>query len=254
MSTSQADVPKILNPADGVWVRQEIDNLTWIDLGDRLVAIDALEKPETKDDAFAAIRKTGGEKPVAILFNTHTHYDHVALNDDFRREWGAEVVNLDNTDVPDEGAWYEGPERRVLFRPMPGCHTSTDAIVWAPDPKVLCVGDLFGWGIVPLTRNVRRDSLDQLLGYYRELIGYDADVMVPGHGPLGDTDTLKRFVEYLNWLVDETTRRVAEGQSDDEIEAALAPPEDMQDWWRFTEWKHADSRGKVLKSARKGWL
>jgi hypothetical protein len=70
--------------------------------------------------------------------------------------------------------------------------------------------------------------------------------MVPGHGPLGTTDTLRRWVEYFGWLVEQA----ATGMS----AADIPPPEDMKGWWRFLAWKHADSAGKVVAAVRSGSL
>ncbi|MFW6061328.1 MAG: MBL fold metallo-hydrolase, partial [Planctomycetota bacterium] len=183
------------------------------------------------------------------LLNTHTHYDHVALNDAFRRR-GAEVVNMETTDIPGEGLWLGGAERRVLMRPMPHLHTPTDCIVWVPESRVLFTGDLFGWGLIPLTRALSSDSAGLLLETYSRLIEYDAQTVVPGHGPLCDTETLKRFAEYFVWLVEQTHQAVQAGKSNDEITRQVTPPEDMRHWWRFSEWKHDRSLRTVLRAVR----
>ena len=64
MSPTDADTPKIIQPTPGLWVRQEIDNIAWIDLGDFGLAIDALEHAEKGPEVFAAIRRDLDGKPV----------------------------------------------------------------------------------------------------------------------------------------------------------------------------------------------
>jgi len=250
--TDPAEVPKIIEVADGFCVRQEIDNIVWIDMGEFGLVVDALERPELKDEVFAAIRATLGDKPLRYVLNTHTHYDHVALNAAFEREFGAEIVNEDTRPAGPDGLWFEGSRRRLYWLHLPGCHTPEDCVAWVPADRALLVGDIFGWGLIPLTRNLQADTAGLLLDTYQRLIDFDPAVVIPGHGPLGTKQTLQRWVEYFQWLGRRCAEECASGRSDEEILAALAPPEDMETWWRFLLWKHEDSLAKVLKAVRKG--
>ncbi len=248
-----ADKPKLITLADDFVCRQEIDNPTWFDCGDFAVAVDALEHAEQEDDVFEAIGRTIGDTPIRYLVNTHTHYDHVALNEAFRRR-GAELVNMQNTSIPESGMWIEGTTRRAQLVPMPGCHTDEDLVVWVPSDRVLLVGDIFGWGLIPLTTNLRGEAFEHLENTINRLIDYDAETVVPGHGPLATTDTLRRYVDYLHWLIDEVKKHLDEGLEPEQVVGQIDPPEDMRDWWRFVEWKHDDSVGKVAKAASRGWI
>ena len=253
MSTDAADIPKIITVAEGFCVRQAIDNIAWIDLGSTALVVDALEQPELEAEVFAAIRSTLGDKRVEYLLNTHTHYDHVALNEVFRRR-GARIVNAQTTPLGPEGMWFEGSRRRVRMLPMPGCHTEEDCVVWVEPDRALFVGDIFGWGLIPLIVNLRADSARLLVDTYTRLIDMNPAVVIPGHGPLCTADHLRRWLEYFDWLRQEVARGCDSGSSDAEILSRLAPPDDMKTWWRFLKWKHQDSLAKVLKAVRKGWL
>jgi glyoxylase-like metal-dependent hydrolase (beta-lactamase superfamily II) len=250
-----AETPKILQVGPDAYVRQEIDNCTWLDLGDGAMVVDALEHEEKKDAVFSAIRETlGQDVQVRYLVNTHTHYDHVALNDAFASEWGAQIVNAETRRIGPEGIYLEGPERKVHMRLMAGVHTRTDCILYSQEDDLLMIGDLFGWGILPLVQQLKAESEKKLLDTYQELIEYDAQTVVAGHGPLAQTDTLRRFVEYYHWLKDQVRTRVDQGLEDREILEQIEPPEDMRHWWRFEAWKHEDTVSKVLKSVRRGWI
>jgi glyoxylase-like metal-dependent hydrolase (beta-lactamase superfamily II) len=253
---AQADpaAPTIETLADGAWARQAIDNMTWFDMGDHLIVVDALEETALEEEVLVALEKTCPGKRVGYVLNTHTHYDHVALNKALAQWFKAEIVNLKTCRIPEEGLWFEGRDRRLLLKPKPGCHTNTDCVVWSPDDKVLCVGDLFGWGLIPLTTNLTDRTVGRLMGVYKDLIAYEAETVVPGHGPLCTTDELRRFVRFFGELRDEVAAAVAAGRSDEEILTALAPPDDMRDWWRFADWKYEDSLKKMLKPVRKGKL
>lgn len=254
MSDQDFEIPTLIELAPGLWLRQEIDNLAWIDMGDHLIVVDALERPELKDEILGLIERAAPGKPVRYVLNTHTHYDHVALNEAFVVRWQAQIINQERTPLTPEGRWFQGEGRRVLMLPMPGCHTPEDCVVWLPAERVLFVGDIFGWGLIPLLGNLRKDSARLLMDTYARLIDLEPQTVVPGHGPVIGPDHLRRYVEYFHWLVDAVQAGLAGGLSDPQIAQSLPPPADMADWWRFVAWKHLDSVGKVIKSARKGWL
>ena len=54
------------------------------------------------------------------------------------------------------------------------------------------VGDIFGWGLIPLTRALTAESFTDLDAMYRSLIARGAETVVPGHGPVCTTATLAR--------------------------------------------------------------
>ncbi len=274
MSDVQADTPKVIQLSSGIWVRQEIDNIAWINLGSFAVVIDALEHVEKADEVFAAIERDLGQTPIKYLINTHTHYDHVALNDAFVDRYGCEIINAETTNIPAKGKWLEdgeivntettkiGPEgkwledgeRRVLIQPAPGCHTDQDVIIWCEPERVLFVGDIFGWGLIPLIAQLRPANTQHLVETYQRLIHFDAKVVVPGHGPMATTADLARWLEYFDWLVAKIAMAVAAGADDTQIIAEIPPPADMLNWWRFVARKHADCIVRIAKSIRRGWL
>ena len=253
--TDPADTPKILTLADGFYVRQAIDNIAWIDMGEYVLVVDALEEEaHLADEIFDTIDSTVGPKQVRYLINTHTHYDHVALNEPFRKRYGTEIINQQTVELPPDGRWFEGSKRRALMRHMPGCHTPEDCIVWLPDDRVLFPGDIFGWGLIPLMRRLDDNSADLLRRTYEKLIAYDADVVSTSHGPLCKTAQLSRWLEYFQWLCSQVSQSLAAGKTDPQIMTEILPPPEMADWWRFVQWKHKDSLTKVIRAVRSGKL
>jgi len=250
MTADPMETATVLTVGDGFCVRQAVDNIAWIDLGDCGLVVDALEQPHLEAEVLQAVARTLGDKPVRYVLNTHTHYDHVALNGAFQRRWGAEIVNQRTARISPEGRWFEGRRRRVLMFAAPGCHTAEDCCVWVEQERALFVGDIFGWGLIPLAGALNDKAARLLEDTYARLIGFDAEVVVPGHGPVCSTAELERWVEYFRWLRDEVARAVEAGQSDSQIRGRLGPPEDMKDWWRFTQWKHADSLDKVIRAGK----
>jgi len=246
------DTPKLITVAEGFCVRQEVDNIAWIDLGGCAVVVDALEHAELEGEVLGLIARTLGDAPVRYVLNTHTHYDHTALNEAFRRR-GAEIVNQGTASIPPDGRWFEGTKRKVLMLPLPGCHTDEDCVVRVEPEGALFTGDIFGWGLIP-SGGLDDAMADRLLETYRRMIDFGAETVVPGHGPLCATAELKRWVEYFRWLRRQVGAAIAAGKGDREIRKQLPPPDDMRHWWRFLDWKHEDSLGKVLGAVRSGAL
>ena len=253
--TLDPDTPRLLEPAPGVWVRQEVDNIAWIDLGQDLLVVDALERPELEDEVLRQIAETTGGKPVRAVVNTHTHYDHTALNDAFVRRFAARIVNARTADLPAEGLHLGDPQREAVVRPMPGCHTEEDCIVHLPGDGVLFVGDIFGWGLVPWDRPLTQAKAEHIMATYERLAALEARVVVPGHGPLCGTTELRRWLRYFRELIETVRAARQDGASRREIrDEAVPPPDDMAGWWRFLAWKHEDSVRKVSQAVVRGGL
>jgi cyclase len=250
MENDSALTARVQAVVPGIHVRLAVDNMAWIDLGDGLLVVDALEQPELEAEVFAAIERTAGDKPVRYVLNTHGHYDHVALNEAFRRRWNAEIVCQPAAGLPAEGRWFQGPARKVLMQPLPGCHTADDCIIWSPSDRVLFVGDIFGWGLIPCSR-VDDRMAKFLIESHERLLAFEPRVVVGGHGPLLGALELRRWIEYFRWLMEGALLACAEGRSDDQVRESLPPPPDMRSWWRFEDWKHADSVEKVLTAVRR---
>jgi len=253
MTKDPAETPQIIKVSEGFYVRQAVDNIAWIDMGDHAIVVDALEEAQLEREVFDAIESTLGDKRVKYVLNTHTHYDHTALNAAFQKHFGAEIVNQRTRPLPDEGRWFEGV-RKVHFFPTPHCHTSEDACLWSPDDSALFVGDIFGWGLIPLSSGLNDRTAKLLEDTYGRLIEFDAGTVVPGHGPICTSGELTRWVEYFRWLRERVSQGIAEGKSDGQIASETAPPDDMIGWWRFVQWKHEDSLSKVIRAVRSGSL
>jgi glyoxylase-like metal-dependent hydrolase (beta-lactamase superfamily II) len=256
MHATAAERAKLVSPVPGCFVRQETDNIGWIDLGTHVLVIDALERPELEQEIMDAISATTGGKPVGVVVNTHTHHDHVALNDAFHQRFGAQIVNGQTHVIPPDGLTWTAGERRVEVHAVPGCHTDDDLIVWLPHERLLFTGDIFGWGLIPWDHVLDRPRLDHIIATYERLAALEPTTVVPGHGPLCRAAELRRWVTYVRTLhgeVRQLCHEDVEGRRRLDT-STLAPPEDMRDWWRFTEWKHEDCVAKLVHAVSKGRL
>ncbi|MFW6132795.1 MAG: MBL fold metallo-hydrolase [Planctomycetota bacterium] len=254
MTDADPETPKVVAIADGFGVRQEVDNCTWIDLGDQAVVVDALEHRDKADDVVAAIRDGLGETPVRYVLNTHTHYDHIALNPVFQERFGAEIINHETADIPADGLTFRGSRRSIRMIPVGGCHTEGDCVVWVRSERALLTGDLFGWGMLPVTEPLTEELAQRVENACRRLIAFQPETVIPGHGPLATGEHLERWLTYFHELIDRIAESCRRGRPDKEILAAARPPADMRDWWRFTDWKHDRNVRIVLRAVRRNGL
>jgi len=249
------DQATVIPLSTGVWVRQAVDNMGWIDLGDTLAVVDTLEEPHLKEEIFAEIAKTSHDQPVQFVLNTHCHVDHVALNNAFEKRWQSTIISQKNGGVPKDGMRkLEGKKRHVEMIHLPGCHTPEDCVIWIPEDKVLFTGDLFGWGLVPYNGNLRQGQADLVRQTYNTLIDLGAETVIPGHGPICTNHELQRWLNYFNWLCEQLKDMYSHHMTLADALKLVPPPEDMHHWWRFVAWKHEDSVKKIFKAVRKGWV
>jgi glyoxylase-like metal-dependent hydrolase (beta-lactamase superfamily II) len=246
------EVARLKELKPGIFVRNHIDNMGWIDSGDTVVVVDTLEQPHLKDEVFDLFDQTFHGRKAGIVINTHTHYDHVALNDDFADEHGAKIINLKTTEIPESGVTLD-TQKEIQIIPFPRAHSHDDCVVWVPEDSVLFAGDLFGWGLIPWDGNLKPDKIVYIRHIYKTLIELEPEWVMPGHGPLATCETLSRWLTYFDDLCARMKQLVKQGGDQSDL-MQIAPPEDMTDWWRFTQWKHEDTLKKVAKAATSGWL
>src|SRR5262245_5915388 len=211
------------------------------------VAVDALMVPSMTRRLVAAIKKTT-RKPVAQLINTHHHLDHTGGNPSFkgativptetRREarapgfpplpllrrfmprFAAEFpklkVALPTVTFQDRMVIHDGQHEIRLWHPGMAAHTVGDAVVFLPKERVLFAGDIAFHYVTPLAF---QGHVGNWIKAADRLLRFDADVIVPGHGPVGTKTDLKRMRDYLALVRREAKRRFEAGMP---AEAAAA--------------------------------
>ncbi len=101
-------------------------------------------------------------------------------------------------------------ERDVRLLELGPAHTAGDVVVHLPDAGVVFTGDLVFNGGHPI---VWAGPVANWVAACDRLLALDADVVVPGHGPLGDRTCIEAERGYLQWLIDEGTPRLQGGLS-----------------------------------------
>jgi cyclase len=188
-------------------------------------AVDALMVPSMTRRLVGAIRKTTRKK-VGALVNTHHHLDHTGGNRFFR---GATIIATDQCraalapgfpPVPllkqfmpafaaefallkvqpptvtfDHRLVLHDGEREIhLWHPGTPAHTAGDATVFLPKERVLFAGDLAFHDVTPLAF---QGHVGRWIETADRLLAFEADVIVPGHGPIGARADVRLMRDYL---------------------------------------------------------
>jgi cyclase len=202
-------------------------------------AVDALMVPSMTRRLVAAIRKTTRKK-VATLVNTHHHLDHTGGNRFFRgstivatdkcraslaggfppvsilkefmpafaREFPLLELQLPTVTFGDRLVLHDGDREIHLWHPGTPAHTAGDASVFLPKERVLFTGDLAFHYVTPLAF---QGHVGRWIEAVDRALAFEADVIVPGHGPIGTKADVRLMREYLALVHQESRIRFDAG-------------------------------------------
>lgn len=240
---------------DGVYAlvsdKPPVDNAGFV-VGEKgVLVIDAHINPAMARQIQDAVRAVT-DKPILYLVNTNFHGDHTFGNAtfpasttiiahyataeimmDFEEEWRLQLANMGGDTSVLEGIEPRLPD--VTFEDYlrvdlggkivevhhfgPG-NTPGDAVVYVPDTRTAWTGNLvLGTGLMPPIFEGKTEQYLQSVSRFAATL--QSTVIVPGHGGLTDSRQLGRYMDYLNTLLGDVRRAVAEGKTLDETLAAL---------------------------------
>lgn len=242
---------------DGTWF---VNNAGFVVGDESVVAVDATST-ERRTRAYLDAIASVTDLPVGVLVNTHHHADHTHGNFLFD---DAVVVShracrdaMVAAGIPDYGAVFPGVDWGELTFRAPDvtfetgltlhagslgtvelahvgfvAHTAGDVLAWVPQRGVLFAGDLVFHGGTPF---VLFGSVSGTLAALDLVQGYDADVVVPGHGPTFGRGDVARVLDgqrdYLRFVQDGAAAGLAAGRSP--LEQARAT--DLGEFARLTD-------------------
>jgi glyoxylase-like metal-dependent hydrolase (beta-lactamase superfamily II) len=211
--------------ADGVLVHESVfcqSNAAVVQGTDGVLLIDPGIHAEEMTCLANDLSESG--QTVAMGFSTHPHWDHLlwhtALGSpprystalcattardrlaggiDARRFGIPDEVSLDLigliTGLPAEATQipWDGPAVRILEHQA---HAPGHAALFIEDRGVLVAGDMLSDGFIPMLDLMgTADPFEDYLSALRLLDGVAADVVIPGHGSVGDADELQARIE-----------------------------------------------------------
>src|SRR3954471_9591254 len=89
-------------------------------------------------------------------------------------------------------------------------HTPGDLVVFVPDARVVFAADVLFVGCTPV---MWAGPVERWLAALDLLTGLEADVFVPGHGPVCGREEIAALGDYWRWLEPQVARRHGAGQS-----------------------------------------
>ncbi|HMC08107.1 MAG TPA: MBL fold metallo-hydrolase [Actinomycetota bacterium] len=193
------------------------------------------------------------DRPIATLFNTHEHGDHTwgnfllpesttVVGHERCREgmlaaglwaqavfpgvaWGDIVLRPPTVTFADRlTLWVD--DLRLEARYVGPAHTTSDAVLWLPERRVLFSGDLVFNGGTPL---VLMGLVKGSLAGLQRLKALGAETIVPGHGPVAGPGVLDDQIAYLRYVQTLAAEAASAGLSP--LDAAREA-----DLGRFAQW------------------
>jgi glyoxylase-like metal-dependent hydrolase (beta-lactamase superfamily II) len=225
---SQQSTVKELAP--GVFFRQgdrtqnEPANCGWVIFKDYVLVIDA-NFPWGAKKILPEIKKTTS-KPIRFVFNTHYHGDH-AYGGSLYTDIGATIVCSEDcaaeSRTKGQAGWDknkmvfdDGTHRVELIKVGPG-HSKGDAVAYLPKEKLLFTGDLcvnwkFGNNVADADADI--ENWVRALGTMEK---WDVRTVIPGHGILSDTNTLRGQAAYLADMWKQVRSGKQQGKTADQL-------------------------------------
>jgi 2-keto-4-pentenoate hydratase/2-oxohepta-3-ene-1,7-dioic acid hydratase in catechol pathway/glyoxylase-like metal-dependent hydrolase (beta-lactamase superfamily II) len=147
-----------------------------------------------------AMTQTGNLGPVATPYarDRFGHFDFSG-------------ITLRNADLTfDRDLTIDVGGRRIELLNLGPAHTAADSVVHVPDAGVLFGGDLLFIGCTPI---VWAGPIDNWIAACDTMIGLDAPIVVPGHGPVTDPDGIRSLRGYFVHLTEQIDAAYRNGLS-----------------------------------------
>ncbi|MBI4383013.1 MAG: MBL fold metallo-hydrolase [Nitrospinae bacterium] len=250
-------------------------NTTFLVTDEGAIVIDTRVTPGEARKVLDEIRKHT-DKPVKYAINTHFHGDHTFGNQVFRESAaiiahknarsalsgsnGLDHLNffktfnipgLDEVKVTPPNLVYEdrmelylGPFHLQLIHLGRG-HTDGDTAIYIKELRTIIAGDLVFNKKIPY---VSSGYIDEWIDSLSKLEDLDAEIIVPGHGDVGDKPILIRMKHYLIELRNYVTAELAKGSSLQQTRDAVRPVlrEKYRDWLNL-DWIDANIERAYLE-------
>lgn len=228
----ELDPPRVEEVADNVFAYIQPDGTWWINNtgfivgGDGVTAIDTCATERRTRLFLDHIRQVTPD-PLRVVVNTHHHGDHThgnylthpaaIIGHDRCREMviASGIIHYDGVFGDPGPEWGDlelappmitfadhlhvhagdiGIELNYIGTPA---HTTNDIVAWLPEQRTLFAGDLVFNGGTPF---VLMGSVAGSLAAIERLREFDADVIVPGHGPVCDPSVLDGLAAYYRFV------------------------------------------------------
>ncbi len=200
-----------------------------------------LVDPKFERNSADLLAKIGAlsNRPIKYVVNTHAHEDHTGGN--AKLAPAVIVGHANQRDIMLKRNLRGVPQltfgteirielggKEAIARYFGRCHTSGDSFVFFPARRVLATGDCITRGTPrgvvnpPTSSRILIDydnggSFNQAIKTVEQMLTWDFDTVVPGHGPLGTKADIVRWHEGLKRLQTRVSAVLREGKGQDAV-------------------------------------
>ncbi len=128
-------------------------------------------------------------------------------------------MTLPNITIDDTLAIY-GSKRRVIIIPTGTGHTSGDMVAWLPEDKIIFMSDQLFVRTHPYMGDGDPESWENNL---KKIITLAPKIAVPGHGSVGDLNSLHSMVDYIETLSALVKSKIQRGTDENKIQEIPMP-------------------------------
>ena len=235
--------------ADGLYILFGIGGNIAVSIGEDGVLIVDDQLPQVMDKIEAAIAQIGGGK-IDYAINTHWHFDHAEGNNvlgpkgttivahsnaraDMQQGGIVNMVVAKYNQQPypkealpvftyDEGMQIHFNEGEIDLRNFSSAHTNGDTVVIFKAQNAVHMGDVFNNAGYPFIDVDSGGSIDGMINFCEQTLNISTEdtIVIPGHGPVTNTETLGRYITMLKTVRDRVALMIAEGKSMEEVVSA----------------------------------
>ena len=224
-----------------MWVyagAQGMVNATAVPLANgKLLVVDTGGNPADGEFFAQQVAKMG---EVVLVFNTHEHGDHTQGNRFFScpiissipaRQVMAQAPGADAKSLP-HVAFSDRMELTLgepLIMQLMGGHCPGLSALYLPERKLLFTGDLVFNGRMPW---MGQADFHKWINNLDELLSWNADTVVPGHGPVGGKEILEAQRDFLVNFLQEVKQAEQHGLDNAAIFTRFLTKNPVQERWQ----------------------
>ena len=121
---------------------------------------------------------------------------------------------------------FHGSRRVAHLICYGGGHTPSDSILYLPAERIIFMADLLFTGTHIYLPDGDPNEIRRTLSRIMQL---PAEILVPGHGQLGNAGDVEKMVRYIDRLETLVEEGLQKGMTDDDL-ARLSMPDEYRDW------------------------
>jgi len=254
-----------------IWTREGRGNSTAVNLGNKVVVVDAMIGPNPAQEWRKIVEKEFSKK-VTFLVLTHYHFDHVGgtqvfndtsiissadsiklIRDSYETNWNAEAIEEKMKERQDlisygldkfkptyptisfekEITIYGDEEIKIV---RTDGHAKGSAYLWLPESKILITGDLFFHKMYPYAADPSVDPI-AWQSAIKEMIALKPEKIIPGHGKLAVVEDLKEKGRFIDDMINTVKEKLEEGIKPEKMIEEVMPDyysEERGEWRKQT--------------------